>query len=119
MVEPSTPFAHEPDPVLGAALRRALEPADPTAFVARVVAQFEGARAPYWEVLAGWARLGIAAAVVAALLAGVVVGRALRAPTPFEEGLATPDLETLPAAVLLSSAQPPDASVLFATLVER
>ena len=117
------PFDHRPDPVLGAALRAALEPGDEPAFVTRVMAGVESARAPTWEVLAGWARRGLVAAAVAALVAGFVVGRALRVapppPAPLEDALALSGGAGLPPTALLTAQRPPDPSVLFATLVER
>ena len=115
------PFDHRPDPVLGAALRAALEPGDEPAFVTRVLASFESARAPTWEVLAGWARRGLVAATAAVVIAGFAVGRALRAPGP----PVLPPLETALASsgdapvALVAAEGPPDPSVLFATLVER
>ena len=39
------PFDHRPDAVLGAALRQALDPGDEAAFVARVLARADQARA--------------------------------------------------------------------------
>src|SRR3970040_846464 len=78
-------FDHRPEPELGAALRRALDPPrdDQAAFVARVMARYDGALAaatvPTWEVLAAWWRRGIAVAA-AAVLAGFLLGRALQAP---------------------------------------
>ncbi len=71
------PFDHRPDAVLGDALRRALDPGDARAFVARVLARAEGVRTGSWDVvLARWARAGVAAAVLIALAAGYLVGRA-------------------------------------------
>lgn len=115
---PWTPFDHRPDPVLGAALRAALDPGEEAAFVARVLAKCASARAPTWEILSGWAHRGLVAAAAAALVAGFAAGRALRAPapTPFEAGLASPSGAPV---ALLTAEGPPDPSVLFATLVER
>ena len=81
MKEP-LPFDHRPDALLGDALRRALEPGDDgAAFVARVLARAEQLRAVTWHaVLARWARAGVAAAVLVALAAGYLVGRAAVAP---------------------------------------
>jgi len=73
------PFDHRPDPVLGDALRRALDPSDggSAAFVARVLARVDEVRAASWDaVLARWARVGVAAAMLVALAAGYFVGRA-------------------------------------------
>ena len=73
---PSLPFHHGPDPELGAALRGALDPGDSAAFVARVLARAELLQAGSWDiVLARWARVGVAAAVLVALAAGYTVGR--------------------------------------------
>ncbi|HKC41047.1 MAG TPA: hypothetical protein VKC15_16015 [Gemmatimonadales bacterium] len=119
-------FDHRPDPELGAALRRALDPprGDQAAFVARVMARYDGAltaaTVPTWEVLAAWSRRGIALAAAAAILAGFLLGRALQTPE---------DPETFDAAIaptsgpgvtaLVTATDPPDASVVFASLVEQ
>ena len=112
-------FDHRPDPELGAALRRALDPPrdDQAAFVARVMARYDGALAaatvPTWAVLAAWSRRGIAVAAAAAVLAGFLLGRALQAP----EAPATLDAALTPVA-FINATDPPDASVVFASLVE-
>lgn len=76
-------FASEPDPRLGALLRSYLDrEARHEQFAARVLARL-GEPASFWEVLAGWARPGIAAAVLAAALAGYwLVLREDRPPAP-------------------------------------
>ena len=81
MKEP-LPFDHRPDRVLGESLRQALAPGDDgTAFVARVLARAESLGAASWDaVLARWARAGVAAAVVVALVGGYLVGRAAASP---------------------------------------
>ncbi len=121
-------FDHRPDPELGAALRRALDPQrdDQAAFVARVMAGYDGALAaatvPTWEVLAAWSRRGLALAAAAAVLVGFLVGRALQTPEPLE----TFDTAMAPAGgqgggltALVTATDPPDASVVFASLVEQ
>jgi hypothetical protein len=84
MTREPLPFDHRPDPALGAALGQALEPegADHAAFVARLLARLDDARGtPSWDrVLARWARLGVAAAVLFSLAAGYLAGRATAAP---------------------------------------
>jgi hypothetical protein len=110
------PFDHEPDARLGAALRQALEPAGHEAFVARVMAGMSTSRAGSWDVLAGWAGRGIAAALLVALGAGFAAGRAMQpAAASIEEGLMTapPDSGTA-AAALVRGNRPPDASIVFA-----
>ena len=116
-------FDHRPDPELGNALRAALEaPGDQSTFVARVMANYDRAleqsTAPTWEVLASWFRPGLAAAIVA-LIAGFLVGQAV---------VNTGDTETIETAMapaegpglaaLVTAPDPPDASVVFASLVE-
>jgi hypothetical protein len=118
--EPS--FDHRPDAELGAALRAALEPKDDhKAFAARVMAQYERAldraSVPTLDVLASWFRPGIAAAV-AALILGFLFGRTVLAPAPasFDTAMAPlgPGL-----ADLVTAQDPPDASVVFSSLVEQ
>ncbi|HWC74603.1 MAG TPA: hypothetical protein VG454_11775 [Gemmatimonadales bacterium] len=117
-------FDQRPDPELGAALRAALDSSSPghSAFVARVMAQYDRAldeaTVPTWEVLASWFRPGIAAAI-AALVAGFLVGRLV-----FTSG-DTASIETAMApaegpglAALVTAPDPPDPSVVFASLVE-
>jgi hypothetical protein len=122
--EPS--FDHRPDPELGAALRTALEPhGDQSAFVARVMAQYQNAldRAtiPALDVLAAWSRPGIAVAA-AALIAGFLFGRNVLMPaqtsTPAYDAAMAP-VEGPGLAALVSAQDPPDASVVFTTLVDQ
>ena len=115
-------FDHRPDPELGNALRAALDPGDQPGFVARVMSNYdralEQATVPTWEVLASWFRPGLAAAIVA-LIAGFLVGQAV---------LNTGDTETIETAMapaegpglaaLVTAPDPPDASVVFTSLVE-
>jgi len=118
MSESSMPFDHRPDAELGAALRAALEPGAPAPFVTRVVDALERAGpVRTWDVLAAWARIGIATAAAAALIAGFVVGRERR-------GAAAPDEVAVAsagegAALMLSSPRAPDASIVFTSLVNR
>lgn len=120
-------FDHGPDPELGAALRAALEPPkdDQARFVARVMARYdealEQATVPTWEVLASWSRRGIAAAAAAAVLAGFLLGRAVL--TPAADAPASMDAAMAPTGgpgltALVTAPDPPDASVVFASLVE-
>jgi hypothetical protein len=73
MNESDTAFDNPPDQALSTALRTALTPGDTGEFVGRVLALADRTRG--WRLLAAWARAGIAAAAVAALLAGAVVER--------------------------------------------
>jgi len=110
------PFDHRPDPVVGAALRQALTAADDAAFVARVLARAARAPIAHWDVLASWARAGIAVAAVAALVAGFLVGRAVSAPTSLEDVLVAAAGPS--ARALVISSRPPDASVVLAAVEE-
>ncbi len=102
-----TPFDHRPDAALGAALRRVLAPGDQAAFVARLLARFEQARGPTWHgVLARWARAGVAAAALIALVAGYLVGRAPRASAP-----------TVADALIAPPAQAPVVEVVLASVI--
>jgi len=119
----SQAFDHRPDPELGAALRAALEPKDDQqAFAARVMAQYERAldraTVPTLDVLASWFRPGIAAAAVA-LLAGFLIGRAVLTPAAASIDAAMAPLEGPGLAALVTAQDPPDASVVFASLVDQ
>lgn len=120
----SQPFDHRPDPELGAALRAALEPqSDQSVFVARVMSRYDHAldRAPIpmFEVLASWFRPGIVAAT-AALILGIVFGQAMLDRTSRTESLdaAMAPTEGPGFAALVTAQDPPDASVVFTSLVE-
>jgi hypothetical protein len=119
-------FDHRPDPELGTALRAALEPSDNSAFVARVMANYdralERATVPTWEVLASWFRPGVAAAIVA-LIAGFLLGRVVLSGAGGGGDTASIETAMAPAegpglAALVTAPDPPDASVVFASLVE-
>ena len=70
-------FNAERDPMLGAVLRAHLDGADPGGFTRQVLARLgPGRRASHdssWDVLANWARPGIAAALLLATMAGAVL----------------------------------------------
>ncbi|SRR5258705_2556973 len=118
-------FDHRPDPELGAALRRALDRPrdDQAAFVAGVMARYDEALAaatvPTWEVLAAWSRRGIALAAAAAVLIGFLVGRALQTPEPETFDTAMAPTSGPGVAALVTATDPPDASIVFASLVEQ
>ncbi|HXW96703.1 MAG TPA: hypothetical protein VEI47_03895 [Gemmatimonadales bacterium] len=74
------PFDSQPDPVLGELLRRHLAPqSTDAAFADRVLARLPQ-RGSLWEVLARWARPGIAAAALIGALLGYWL--VLHAPGP-------------------------------------
>ena len=116
-------FDHRPDPELGAALRAALEPKDEhSAFVARVMARYDSAlersSVATLDVLASWFRPGMVAAA-AALVLGFLFGRTILdrgAPESIDAAMAP--IEGPGFAALVTAADPPDASVVFTSLVE-
>jgi len=116
-------FDHRPDPELGAALRAALEPRDDhAAFVARVMAQYDNAldrsSVAMFDVLASWFRPGMVAAA-AALVLGILFGRTvLQSPDTASIDAAMAPVEGPGLAALVTAKDPPDASVVFTSLVE-
>ena len=120
----SPSFDHRPDPELGAALRAALDPGnDHSAFVARVMAQYDNAlersSVAMFDVLASWFRPGMVAAA-AALVLGMLFGRALFQPSDSESiDAALAPVEGPGLAALVTAQDPPDASVVFTSFVER
>jgi hypothetical protein len=78
-------FDGERDTALGAMLAEALTPADSAGFTARLLAGL-GTRRNSWDVLASWARPGIAAGLLLASLLGywLVVAGARGAPAASE-----------------------------------
>jgi len=119
----SQAFDHRPDPELGAALRAALDPKDDQqAFAARVMAQYERAldraTVPTVDVLASWFRPGIAAAA-AALIAGFLFGRTVLAPAPASIDAAMALVDGPGLAALVTASDPPDASIVFSSLVDQ
>jgi hypothetical protein len=116
-------FDHRPDPELGAALRAALEPRDDqSAFVARVMAQYDNAldrsSVAMYDVLASWFRPGMVAAA-AALVLGMLFGRMVfQTPDTASIDAAMAPVEGPGLAALVTAQDPPDASVVFTSLVE-
>lgn len=123
MRKDSPSFDHRPDPELGAALRAALEPENQGAFVARVMAQYDDAldrsSIATIDVLASWFRPGMVAAA-AALVLGFLFGRTVFQSTDtasIDSALAP--IEGPGLAALVTAQDPPDASVVFSSLVEQ
>ena len=72
-------FNSERDVVLGNALRDHLNVSNDAAFIAAVMERIRlESRESSWDVLAGWAPLGMAAAAVLALVSGLLLGIALK-----------------------------------------
>ncbi len=106
---------HERDERLGDMLRAVLSVPGEDVFIRRVLVRITEPLT-WWEVLGGWARPGLAAALLLAAAAGFWLGRTV--PT----GESTIVLEEMLYAsggngtmtALLSSARPPNVDVLFA-----
>ena len=112
MTHEPMPFDHRADAVLGAALREALDPGHHAAFVARVLARAGEARATaasWAAVLARWARAGLAAAILIALVAGYVVGRMPSGPA---------GRLSVTEALIEPPTQPPVVDVVLASVLE-
>jgi len=108
-----SPFDHQRDAELGAMLLEVLTPTDDAVFVRRVLARV-GTAPTWWEVLDGWARPGLAAALVLVALAGFLLGRTLRSP---ESGMALDEpvravAEGIGVASLFSASVPPDVDMV-------
>ncbi len=87
----NTDFNSERDVVLGNALRDHLNVSNNAAFTAAVMDRIRlESPETSWEILAGWAPLGMAAAAVLALVSGLLLGIALKQ-VPNEPGLANAD----------------------------
>jgi hypothetical protein len=99
MERPNT-FDSRPDPVLGRLLREHLSGPDPEGFVARVRAALDQPDTAM-DVLASWARRGLAAAVLLALAAGLWLSLAVRRlPASASEDELLPGPEMLVASVV-------------------
>lgn len=106
----------ERDPVLGAALRAALEAGDDRAFVAGVRARLADAPS-WWEVLGRWARPGLAAAVVLMALAGMWLARGAGDAGPWDEPMAAAAPGS--AAALLVAERPPTVDAILGAAQPR
>lgn len=116
-MSPGRAFDARPDPALGAALRGALASTAQDALVARVLDAIDHGH--WWRVLAGWARAGIAACAVTAVLAGTLVP-VRRTPGITDVLIAATDSGvTRGETALFVAERPPDPGALFATLLDR
>jgi hypothetical protein len=102
------PFGSERDEALGRLLREALDPGPPEAFVRRVLAALPAERSS-WEVLAGWARPRIAAALLLAAALGWALGLATR-----ERERETATAASVVAGEVLGESETPAPDVLVA-----
>lgn len=91
---PPNPFDHAPDPVLGELLRAHLAPPEDATFTARVLARLGAREDSSLDVLARWARAGIAAALILALAATAAARAGITASALGDDGL-LPSAETV------------------------
>ncbi len=123
-MKPSTPFDSEPDRELGRLLRGYWDTPEHAGFVARVVARAQSQPVDNsWDVLARWARPGLPAAAVVAVLLGIWLTQTFNRPAAAgDAGVAPVGFdETSAAAVpsrLLASVGPPTPDVVLAAVVE-
>ena len=115
----TSPFDPGPDEPLGRLLREALEPAHHGAFVTRMAAAIRAdARETIWDILAGWARTGVAAAAAIALALAVWLAR-----TGFTDGavvtLADAVETSVPTLLLSGGADAGTDAVLAAMVGDR
>lgn len=107
------PFDTSPDRALGQLLRDHLDPGNHDAFVARLMARRP---APVWDVLARWARAGIAAA---AIIAGILaIGSRTAERASATDNLALSDA-IAPPSMLSADSVPVAGGTLTAILEER
>ena len=106
------PFDHERDVELGRVLRKHLEPADPEAFVARVLRALPIDRqVGSWEVLERWALPGIAAALLIAATLGLWIG------LPWGESRESGTGAATVVERILEPGQPLDSNVILAAVL--
>lgn len=127
-MNPTSPFDHRPDPVLGAALRAALATEDDAAFARRVVHAAEadlGGAGLWWQALSAWARPGLVAALLLVAAAGFWAGTAVRGrDTPLSGTPALGDPldasdSALAVPVLLAGEQAPEVDLVLGLALER
>jgi hypothetical protein len=126
-MNPTSPFNHRPDPVLGAALRAALTTEDDAAFAHRVVAAAEADLGTWlwWQELTAWARPGLVAALLVVAAIGFWMGAMIQgreAPANGTSALGDP-LTTVDSAlavpVLLAGEQAPEVDLVLGLALER
>ena len=115
----TSPFNSGPDEALGRLLRDALEPAHHGAFVTRMAAAIRAdARETTWDILAGWARPGVAAAAAIALSLALWLSQILPADGEVVT-LADAVESTVPTRVLFGGADAGTDAVLAAMVGDR
>jgi hypothetical protein len=123
----SSAFDHRPDRELGALLRDALTPGGESAFVGRVMTLVDeqemaaAAEVPWWQVLRGWARPGLAAALAlaaGATLWAVAAAKRTAQPDPTLETVFLARAQTVAPAFLVAATAPPSFDRALASSLE-
>lgn len=113
-------FSLAPDRALGAALRAALDRPGDASFATAVLTRARAAGVGSSRaVLARWTRAAAVAAIVAAVVGGVCAGMRPAAPTSYDAVWVSAATGSTVAAALVAAERAPDASVLFASVVEE
>ncbi len=116
----SSEFSLEPDRALGAALRAALDRPGDAWFARAVLARAQAAGVGSSRaVLARWTRPAMAVAIVAAVVAGIIVGTRAPAFASYDAAWVSAATGSSVAAALVTAERAPDASALFASVVEE
>ena len=123
----SSPFDDRPDRELGALLRDALTSGNESGFVGRVMTLVDeqemaaAAELPWWQVLRGWVRPGLAAALVlaaGATLWAVATQQRSRKPDPTLETVFLARAQTVAPAFLVAATAPPSFDRALAASLE-
>ena len=112
-------FSSERDRALGAALQAALDRPGNAEFLATVLERARSAGVGSSRAVLGrpaWTRMAVVAAVLAALVGGVLAGTAVRASQPFDDAWVTATTGNADAGALFTAEQAPDASILFTSV---
>jgi len=115
----TSPFDSRPDEALGRLLREGFEPPHHGAFVARIGAAVRAdARETIWDVLAAWARPGMAAAAGIALALALWLSQ-VNSPEGYVATLADAVESSVPARLLTGGADGGTEAVLAAMVGDR
>ncbi len=124
MTHPMSDFSLERDEALGSALRAALDRPSDAEFAARVLARAAGAGVGSSRAVLGrWTPAAVAAAVVAALVSGWLVGNEPTTTAPVASGYdaawVTSATGSSEAATLFTAQQAPDMETMFTSLADN
>lgn len=124
MTHPMSDFSPEPDEAMGSALRAALDRPGEAEFAARVLARAAAAGVGSSRAVLGrWTPAAVAAAVVAAIVSGWLVGSEASSVAPvtssYDAVWVTSATGSAEAAALFTAQQAPDMETMFASLADN